>query len=116
MANYCSCGCGRKVRFAKKRLSGRAGDADKLIANLRAWPLEFAQVPEEKQEIEELIAAGEQFRDYWWSIVHGTTPAPSTTEGVVIGNEFATWEDLSTAVVMRHMAGMDDFVKRSLGQ
>ncbi len=117
MASHCSCGCGRKVRFAKKRISESAGDADNLIAKLQDLPLQMAMGdPEEEAAINKMIAEGEAFRDFWWGIVHGSVRAPTTPEGVEIGSRFAAWEDDATAVVANHMMGLDSFIKRSLGQ
>lgn len=73
MAEYCFCGCGRRVRFSKKRLSRLGARVEATLGALTSTTLPLTGDP---QPVERLIHEGEQIRDLYAGLVHGTRVAP----------------------------------------
>ena len=77
MAAYCFCGCGRKVRFANKRLSKRGAKSRGISRNVEGHsPTGSPENSTEEKQVQELIRRGEQVRAMYAEVVHGHIPAP----------------------------------------
>jgi hypothetical protein len=72
MAKECFCGCGRKVRWGRKRISNALGaQFDKDLRLFRGAADDPAQA-EHAAELADLVATGEPIRDALRDLVHGT--------------------------------------------
>ena len=94
MASQCFCGCGRKVRFASKRLSAWGADAERLTLKLQTEVLpQLPPTHELRQAAEMLVVQGRRFQEVFRELIHGTLAAPPTTEGMEFRAAFHLWED-----------------------
>lgn len=72
----CFCGCGRRVRFTKKRLSKRGENVDRCLAILQNLSLVITRGEPEQQEVHRLIDDGHRIRAWYRDIIHDAAPAP----------------------------------------
>ncbi|MBX5443387.1 MAG: hypothetical protein IRZ32_17905, partial [Solirubrobacteraceae bacterium] len=72
MAATCFCGCGRRVRWGRRRIANALGDrVDRDVATFRG-ALERGPQGEHEAELRELVAEGAAMRETLRGIVHGT--------------------------------------------
>lgn len=99
--NTCSCGCGQKVRFAKKRMSNWAAEATDTVATLRSLSLPLvAGDPEATQKIETLIDLGDHFVSTFYesSTARSSRHHPSTSAG-----SFDAWQKTAGRIASSHV-------------
>lgn len=100
MASYCFCGCGRRVRFGKKRLSRHGASAAETVnlLGLVSLPL-VSSDPETKTKVLMLIDHGEQIRDIYQGMIHGTVAAPAMD----VQRQIFSWENTAPALAAKHL-------------
>src|SRR3954451_12929761 len=108
MPTYCFCGCGRRVRFAKKRLSTMGGEIRATVAALRtvSKPLAHRSDDDEaKQKINTLIEHGDESEAMFAGIIHGTLHAPAPP----VQRQFHDWRRAAIGIASLHLQlGQDE--------
>ena len=85
MAGTCFCGCGRRVRFGRKRASGHGAEVRRLLAILETVVVPMANsrgTPHQRAELARLIADGRTLERLFQSMAHGHPVAPPPISGI----------------------------------
>jgi hypothetical protein len=99
VASTCFCGCGRKVRFGRKTLSLHGETANRTVDVLRTVSLRLvASDPDATAKITVLIEHGEQIRDLYAGLIHGTHRAPSAD----LQQRILEWQRVAPALAAEH--------------
>lgn len=100
MASHCFCGCGRRVRFGKKRLSRHGARAAETVKVLREVSLTLVRAdPEATRTVQTLIDHGDQIRDLYQGIIHGTALAPKMDTQ----RQIFEWENTAPTLAAKHL-------------
>lgn len=103
MASTCFCGCGQRVRFAKKKMSGWGAETVQIIEVLERVSLPLMRDHEDQQkQIQVFIDHGNKYGDFWKSAVHGY--APPTAEGLAMREEFFRWRENASGLARSNLA------------
>lgn len=84
MAAECFCGCGRRLRFGKKRASGHGAEVRRLLHVLKAVEpvVKSRGTPSQQAQHARLLADGHTLDGLFESMAHGLPVAPPPISGV----------------------------------
>jgi hypothetical protein len=103
MASYCYCGCGRKVRFAKKRFSSWGDEAHRLTAALSevSRPMIRRSDPDRLAGLDGLIQHGRSFEAGFLALIHDSADAPE--HPVAIRRAWEEWRSDARRIASSHI-------------
>jgi len=116
MATRCFCGCGRKARFSKKRVSEWGAETDQILQALEAVSLPLVRDhPEEQRIVQRFIDDGQQYRVFLRDLVHGEFPLPPGSDGsnypeasARYTDEFLHWQAHAGGLVKSHLEAVNE--------
>ena len=118
IAAYCFCGCGRRVRFGRKRASGHGAEVRRLLAVLETVGVPTADAQgtaHQRSELTRLITDGGMLDSLFQNMAHGLPVTPPPISGISGWFQDANvWREHSNCLLPdnRH-AGLPDNLART---
>jgi hypothetical protein len=110
VSEVCFCGCGRRVRFTKKRLSRHGAQADATLAALRNISAKLVSSDADATaKLQRFIEHGEEIRNLYRDIIHGVAHAPPVGS---FQTQIFAWERDARGLVQAHRRLLDEAEKR----
>ena len=102
MANFCPCGCGARVGFAKKGAARAALSMDKALANLHEVLRDIESDPELSgdtafEDLPEFVRNGERIRGWLLDHIHGDARPGVTPDMLAIKRVKDEWVEAGNA-------------------